>query len=141
MEKNQIDIRIVTSWPKNEIVKLYKAGGWWKDSYSIEGVPQLITGSFAFAVAVDSKSSKTIGMGRVLSDGVSDAYIQDLVVLHEYRGKQVGKRIVKRLVDYCVSKGIQWIGLIAEPESSQFYANLGFTLMKNYSPMLYNPEE
>lgn len=139
MEKNQIEIRLVTSWPENDIVQLYKAGGWWKDTYSKEGIPRLITGSFAFAVAIDQNTTQTIGMGRILSDGVSDAYIQDLIVLPHYRGKHVGKQIVHTLVNYCLSKGIQWIGLIAEPGSSEFYTPLGFTPMKNYLPMLYNP--
>jgi len=141
MEKNQIEIRIVTSWPVEEIVTLYKAGGWWKDSYSSRGIPQLIKGSFAFAVAIDTTNQKTIGMGRVLSDGVSDAYIQDLVVLPEHRGQHVGKKIVQILLNYCLSKGIHWIGLIAEPGSSQFYTTLGFSPMQHYCPMLYTPEE
>jgi GNAT superfamily N-acetyltransferase len=141
MEKNQTEIRLVTSWPEDEIVQLYKAGGWWKDTYDKAGIPSLITGSFAFAVAVDKKTGKSIGMGRVISDGVSDAYIQDVVVLALYRGQNLGKRIVQTLIDFCLAKGIQWIGLIAEPGSSQFYTDLGFTLMEHYVPMLYSLEK
>ena len=140
MEKNQIEIRIVTSWPVEEIVTLYKAGGWWKDSYSSRGIPQLIKGSFAFAVAIDTTMQKTIGMGRVLSDGVSDAYIQDLVVLPEYRGKNIGKKIVSVLIDHMTAQGITWIGLIAEPGSDQFYKTLGFKPMERYIPMLHSKE-
>ena len=141
MEKNQIEIRLVTSWPEDEIVLLYKAGGWWKDTYDKTGIPALITGSYAFAVAVDQKTGKSIGMGRVLSDGVSDAYIQDVVVLALYRGQNLGKKIVQTLIDFCLAKGIQWIGLIAEPGSSQFYTALGFKSMEQYVPMLYSVEK
>jgi GNAT superfamily N-acetyltransferase len=141
MEKKEIEIRLVKSWSEDEIVLLYKAAGWWKDTYDKSGIPQLIAGSFAFAVAVDRKTGKSIGMGRVLSDGVSDAYIQDVVVLQTYRGQKLGEKIVKTLIDFCVSKGIQWIGLIAEPGSSQFYTTLGFKLMKDYIPMLYSMEK
>lgn len=141
MKKNQIEIRLVTSWSEDEIVLLYKAGGWWKDIYDKTEIPQLITGSFGFAVAVDRKTGKSIGMGRVLSDGVSDAYIQDLVVLASYRGQNVGKKITQILIDFCISKGIQWIGLIAEPGSSHFYSTLGFKPMKSHIPMLYTMEK
>jgi GNAT superfamily N-acetyltransferase len=141
MEKKQIEIRLVNSWPEEEIIILYKAGGWWKDTYDKAGIPQLIAGSFAFAVAVDQKTGKAIGMGRVLSDGVSDAYIQDLVILAPYRGKNLGKKLVQTLIDFCVSKGIHWIGLIAEPGSSQFYTTLGFNPMEQYIPMLYSREK
>jgi len=141
MEENEIEIRLVTSWQVNDIVELYKAGGWWKDTYDKTGIPALIHGSFVFAVAIDKKTGRTIGMGRVISDGASDAYIQDLVVLPLYRGKHIGKQIVQCLVDYCLSKGIVWIGLIAEPGSSQFYASLGFTIMNQHIPMRYTKEK
>jgi GNAT superfamily N-acetyltransferase len=140
MEKKQIEIRLVDSWPEDEIVELYKAAGWWKDSYDRAGIPQLIVGSFVFAVAVDKKTEKAIGMGRVLSDSVSDAYIQDLVILPAYRGENIGKKLVHALIDHCFSKGILWIGLIAEPGSSQFYTTLGFKPMEHSVPMLYTRE-
>jgi ribosomal protein S18 acetylase RimI-like enzyme len=140
MQKKQIEIRLVDSWPEEEIVALYKAAGWWKDSYDKSGIPQLIVGSFAFAIAVDQQKGNAIGMGRVLSDGVSDAYIQDLVILPAYRGQNIGKKLVQALVDHCFSKGILWIGLIAEPGSSQFYTTLGFKPMEHFIPMLYTRE-
>lgn len=141
MEKKQIEIRLITSWPEDEIVQLYKAGGWWKDTYDKAGIPYLIEGSFAFAVAVDHNTGKSVGMGRVLSDGVSDAYIQDLVVIPLYRSQNIGKKIVQKLIKFCVSKGILWIGLIAEPGSSQFYTSLGFKTMEHHIPMLYKMEK
>jgi ribosomal protein S18 acetylase RimI-like enzyme len=141
MEKKEIEIRVVDSWPIDDIVKLYKAGGWWKDSYDKEGVPSLIAGSFAFAVAIDQTTGKAVGMGRLLSDGVSDAYIQDVIVLKEYRNKEIGKHLIQTLIDYCVSKKLLWIGLIAEPGTDSFYEPLGFKVMEHYTPMLYFKEE
>jgi GNAT superfamily N-acetyltransferase len=86
-------------------------------------------------------SGKAIGMGRLISDGVSDAYIQDLVVLSDYRNQGIGRQIVKVLLDYCLSKGILWIGLIAEPDQDGFYSNLGFKSMLKYVPMKYDYED
>jgi GNAT superfamily N-acetyltransferase len=140
MQQNKVEIQCIDSWPAEEIVELYKAGGWWKDSYNPAGIPALISGSFAFAVAIDSITGKAIGMGRVLSDGVSDAYIQDLVVLPAYRKQDIGKKIVRALIDYCLSKGVTWIGLIAEPGTDQFYQDLGFQPMDKYIPLLYTKE-
>jgi GNAT superfamily N-acetyltransferase len=135
-----IEIKIVQTWPKDEIIKLYKAGGWWKDSYNPAGIDSLIKGSFVFAVVLDSSTKKAIGMGRIISDGISDAYIQDMVILPEYRGKGIGKKLVNFLLDYCLSKGIIWIGLIAEPDQDGFYTTLGFKPMKSYVPMKYQTE-
>jgi ribosomal protein S18 acetylase RimI-like enzyme len=133
MKQEQFDIKFVRKWPEDEIVNLYKAGGWWKDDYDKSAIKYLIKGSFVFAVAIYKKTGKTIGMGRVLSD----AYIQDLVILSEYRSKGIGKKIVKKLISYCRSKNIHWIALIAEPNQEGFYENIGFKQMKNYTPMKY----
>lgn len=140
MQKTPIEIRRVKSWPTDDIIGLYKAGGWWKDTYDKRGIPALIKGSFAFVVAVEKHTKTAVGMGRVLSDGVSDAYIQDVVVLTSFRGQNLGKKIVQTLLDFCLSKGISWIGLIAEPGNSQFYTALNFGPMEHYTPMLYTPE-
>jgi len=132
-----VEIKIVDKWPVDEVVNLYKAGGWWKDHYDSSGLKDLIKGSFAFAVAIDIETKKAVGMGRLLSDGVSDAYIQDLIVLHEYRDQGIGREIVKVLVNHCKKNKINWIGLIAEPGQDGFYSNLGFKQMKNYTPMKF----
>lgn len=140
-ENKNIKIKFVKNWPEQEIVKLYKSGGWWKEGYDSSGIQPLIRGSFAFAVVIDSDDNKTVGMGRIISDGVSDAYIQDVVILEEYRGKGIGKKLVKFLLDHCLSNGLLWVGLIAEPEQDGFYSPLGFRKLKEYVPMKYQKEE
>jgi GNAT superfamily N-acetyltransferase len=140
MNQDDIRIEIVRSWDAENIVALYRAGGWWKDTFNPAEIPALIKGSFAFAVAVDTNSGHTIGMGRVLSDGVSDAYIQDLVVLPGYRGKDLGTAIASRLIARCREAGISWIALIAEPGTEKFYLPLGFSLMEGYRPLIYHGE-
>ena len=62
-----VEIKFIDTWPEEEIVNLYKAGGWWKECYDSSGIKNLIKGSYAFAVAVDKKSGKAIGMGIVRS--------------------------------------------------------------------------
>jgi ribosomal protein S18 acetylase RimI-like enzyme len=141
MKGDKIEIKFIDSWNDLEIVKLYKAGGWWKENYDPSGLNNLIKGSFAFAVAIDKLSGKAIGMGRLISDGISDAYIQDLVVLPEYRDQGIGRQLVKTLLDHCLSKGILWIGLIAEPAQDGFYSNIGFKTMSKYVPMKYQKED
>jgi len=143
MPKNNkhIKIKLVKTWKNEEIIELYKAGGWWKESYDKSRLDSLIKRSFAFAIAVDSSTKKAIGMGRILSDGVSDAYLQDIVVLPGYRKKGIGTKIIKFLLDHCLTQGILWIGLIAEPNQDDFYSSIGFKTMKNYIPMIYQTEE
>ena len=132
-----IRISCVRIWSTEDIVALYRAGGWWKDEYSPAEIPRLIGGSFAFVVAEDTRSHRAVGMGRAISDGVSDAYIQDLVVLPGYRGQNLGKAMVSSLIERCREAGITWIALIAEPGSEAFYLPLGFTRMEGHIPLIY----
>lgn len=134
-----IEIRIVVNWDINEIVALYRVAGWWREGYESSSIPLLIKGSFIFAVAIDL--GKAVGMGRVISDGISDGYIQDVVVFREYRKKGVGKKIVLALLDECKKRGLGWIGLIAEPNSEQFYLPLGFRKLEDYVPLIYERSE
>ena len=74
-------VDLVRSWHEEQIVDLYRAAGWWKEEMDASKINDLIRGSFLFAVAIDISTGRAVGMGRVISDGIADAYIQDLVVL------------------------------------------------------------
>jgi ribosomal protein S18 acetylase RimI-like enzyme len=137
MNPDDISVSLVRSWDAEEIVALYRAGDWWKDEYDSAEIPRLIGGSFAFVVDADKKSGRAVGMGRAISDGVSDAYIQDLVVLPQYRRKDLGSAMVSQLIARCREAGISWIALVAEPGSENFYVPLGFARMEGYIPLIY----
>ena len=140
MTAEGIRVSCVRAWSTDDIVALYRAGGWWKDEYNPADIPRLISGSFAFVVAVDTASGRAVGMGRAISDGVSDAYIQDLVVLPTYRGRDLGAAMVSSLIERCREAGISWIALIAEPGSEAFYLPLGFSCMEGHIPLIYGSE-
>ncbi|MDP2797171.1 MAG: GNAT family N-acetyltransferase [Methanoregula sp.] len=137
---DEIEVQLVRSWDNDEIADLYRAGGWWKEEYDPAAISSLIQGSFSFAVAVEKKTGKAIGMGRVISDGVSDGYIQDLVVLSDYRKSGIGKELVSALVDRCIQSGINWIALIAEPDTETFYLPIGFVPMQGHVPLIFRGE-
>jgi spermidine synthase len=75
-------------------------------------------------------------MGRAISDGVSDAYIQDLTVLADQRNQGIGGMILRALVARLHADGLFWIGLIAEPGSASFYLREGFRERVGWVPML-----
>lgn len=118
-----------------QIIALYKDAGWWEQSFGQgEFIPPMLKGS---AVALGAfEGEELIGMGRAISDGVSDAYIQDVVVLKKYRGHGIGKKIVEEIVKRLEKRGIDWIGLISTPGSEGFYQTMDFEVMPKHSPML-----
>ncbi len=78
---------------------------------------------------------RTIGMGRLVGDGVMYWYLQEIVVLPEYQRQGIGTRIVKRLIRYVEENGIagtkMTIGLVAAKGKEPFYETLGFTMLPN----------
>jgi len=139
--EDTIAVQLVQAWDGNEIANLYRAGGWWKEEYDPKELSRLILGSFLFVVAADLKTGRAVGMGRVIADGVSDGYIQDLVVLPEYRKTGIGARIVSILVKKCVERGISWIGLLAEPGTENFYLPFGFHPLEGHTPLIFRSDE
>jgi aralkylamine N-acetyltransferase len=119
-----------------QIVGLYRDQGWWKprDDSTERLLSRLIAGSHCFVIAIEGES--IVGMGRVISDGVSDAYIQDLMVRLDRRKQGIGQLILQTLLESLHTNGIHWIGLIAEPGSDNLYRRAGFQEMAASIPML-----
>ncbi|MDD3534584.1 MAG: GNAT family N-acetyltransferase [Candidatus Cloacimonetes bacterium] len=133
----EITYKVVKEADAAAILGLYRAAGWWQmdeNSAYLETVKGIIANSLAFVIAL--KGKEIIGMGRAISDGVSDAYIQDVTVLERYRGQGIGKALIRKLIGYLQERKIQWIGLISEPGYQGFYRSLGFGEMKDYTPFL-----
>ncbi len=133
-----VSYNFITNPTKNqirEIIRLYQMEKWWEgNSDNPETVKKIISGSHCFLIATENDS--IIGMGRAISDRISDAYIQDVTVLPLFRGKKIGSRIIGTIIEKLNQDGIGWIGLIAEKNAKAFYEPLGFSVMPNAAPML-----
>lgn len=68
-----------------------------------------------------------IGVGRALADGVDVSYLCDIAVHPKYQGQNIGKQIVKKLLEF--SSGYNKIILFASAGKEQFYKKLGFDKM------------
>jgi len=118
-----------------QIIGLYRKAGWWKEpTDGPDRLQRIIAGSHCF-LAVEFEDL-IIGMGRAISDRASDAYIQDVAVDPDFRGRGIGTQIVAGIVSRLEKDGLAWIGLIAEKNSHAFYERLGFKPMDRSVPML-----
>ena len=138
MNLDPIQIKMITDPDRQAVKKLYQEAGWWRSGdETADGclwIDTLVSHSFCFTGAFCG--SELIGMGRAISDGVSDAYIQDVVVLKKFRQAGIGQRIILEIIRFLQQRHIGWIGLIAEPGTQSFYQKLGFSPMPGYAPML-----
>ena len=137
--KDLADLQIypTRSTDREQVIRLYKEAGWWApgNDRQSEFVDKIAANSYCFMGAFCRQ--RMIGMGRALSDGVSDAYIQDVTVLRDYRGRGIGGMIIEQLVRKLRADRVAWIGLIGEPGTEYFYKKLGFTKMEGSVPFIY----
>jgi GNAT superfamily N-acetyltransferase len=82
-----------------------------------------------FAFAPDgSGGERIIGNGRILSDGVCNAYLVDIWTASSHRRQGIGSEIVRRL---CAAVPGQHVGLFTD-DMQPFYAALGFLIRPDF---------
>jgi predicted GNAT family acetyltransferase len=86
--------------------------------------PQALRASFEHSqhVAIAHDGDRVVGMARLLSDGVCNAYLLDVWTMSAYRRQGIGSAMVKLLMD-CVPG--QHVGLQTD-DAQAFYASLGY---------------
>ena len=118
-----------------EYQKLRKTTTW--DMLSDEQVKIALNNDLFTVCAMDSE--KLVGIGRLIGDGGIYFYIQDLMVLPEYKGIGIGKLIMNKLMRY-VNENCQkgsFIGLMAARGLKEYYEYFGFEARNPESPGMF----
>lgn len=122
-----MEIKYEAILPNGEaFYQLYESTGWNGRTgiYSKEMLWKAIGNSWYVITAYHE--GKLIGFGRIVSDGIYQTFITDLIIRPDYQGKGIGRHIMQLLMDHCKSSGIQWIQLSAAKGKQGFYKKLGF---------------
>ena len=77
---------------------LFRNAGWIAEKEPATCIPAMLLNSFCVAGAFHK--GRLIGMMRALSDGVSDAYLLDMVVDPAFRGHGVASRILETITSH-----------------------------------------
>ena len=93
----QFRYSITKDLPRADVLALYRAAGWFDPSDPAPELDAMIANSFAVSAAFDP-DGRLVGMARALSDGVSDAYILDVVVDPAHRSQGVGRTLDRKSV-------------------------------------------
>jgi GNAT superfamily N-acetyltransferase len=116
-----------------DIRRLYDGANWWP-GWDLDGIARAASASTAIG-AWDG--DRLVGFARALSDGEHRAYIEDVVIDPDYRGRQVGERLVARLVE--ALGPVHIVSLFCEPERVAFYSRNGFRPSKTQVMMHREP--
>ncbi|MBO1514407.1 GNAT family N-acetyltransferase [Metabacillus bambusae] len=110
-----------------QFVNLHEASGLIKSKkgcYTREQLYQAANNSWYHISIYDQ--DQLIAFGRMISDGVYQALICDVMVDPSYQKQGLGKQIIEELLSKCKESGIQSIQLFSAKGKQHFYKKLGF---------------
>jgi GNAT superfamily N-acetyltransferase len=88
------------------------------------------------------ENDRLIGYVDCVCNGLTDAYIQDLMVYPDYQHRGIGTELMNRIIAYLKEKHIYMISVIyGEAELRPFYEKFGFTTMLCGQKEMQPPED
>ena len=108
----------------DELVALYEHG-WWTSGRTRADVERMLAGTDELFVLIDVEADRLVGFARALSDGVYRAFVYDVIVLREYRGRGLGELLMDALVARLGH--LERIELACQDDLIPFYRRYGFT--------------
>lgn len=134
-----ITIKEYIDYKHEEIMELYKSVNWTNYTDRPDMLKKSYINSLKTLAAYDD--NKLVGIIRIVGDGISIIYIQDLIVLPTYQRKGIGTKLLKEILDL-YKDTYQKVLLTDNTEKNvTFYKSLGFVpckdnacqaFMKNY---------
>ena len=121
---------------KQEIVKLedvlhlYQAVGWTNYTHQPQMLEQALSHSLVIYLALDGDA--VVGLIRLVGDGFSSVFVQDLIVLPSYQRQGIGSSLMKEaLKDYKDASQVQLVTEETE-RTLEFYRFMGFETLSTY---------
>ena len=108
------------------VIAEFLASSYWAKGIPAATVERSLANSLCFALL---DGDRQIGFARVISDYATIAYLADVFVLPEYRGRGLSKWLMECIVSHSELQGLRrWI--LATRDAHGLYAKYGFTLLK-----------
>lgn len=109
---------------RDEALALYDSVGWSAYTKDPERLALALAGSSRLATARDD--GRLVGLARVLTDGASILYLQDVLVAPDHQRTGLGRRLVSALLDEYPDVRQKVLLTDDEPAQKAFYESLGF---------------
>ena len=119
------DIEVSTDRSRldTSLIERYLNTSYWAAGRPRDVIERSIAHSLCFGVYT---AGRQIGFGRVITDCAVFGYLSDVFVLPEFRGRGVGKYLVKAMLEHPDVHGLQLL-LLRTRDAHGLYAQFGFT--------------
>ncbi len=117
-EKSKLDINLIYEFLSKE--------SYWAKDRNIDTVIKSIGNSLCFGIYLDDRQ---IGFARVVTDYAVIAWLMDVFILKEYRGKGYGQELMNNIINHRLLKEVRKMRLGTE-DAHEFYRKFGFRVIE-----------
>ena len=122
----EVFIKEYKEYNESEILKLYQSVGW----TNYVNNPEMLKNAYENSLKIYAAymNDKMAGIIRVVGDGFSVVFIQDLLVYPKYQRKGIGKALLEKILSEY--KDVYQKHLLTDntEKTIQFYKSIGFTM-------------
>jgi N-acetylglutamate synthase-like GNAT family acetyltransferase len=119
--KNEMDI---------EAIHDYLSRSYWAKNVPKSVVTKAVENSLCFAVLVidTNGNEKQVGFARLITDSATFAYLADVYILEEHRGKGLSKQLMTAVIEHPQLQGLRRM-MLATRDAHGLYEQYGFTAL------------
>jgi len=115
-----------------DMVHRFLTNSYWAEGRSREVVERSIAHSICFGAYT---AGRQIAFGRVVTDRAVFAYLADIFVVPEFRGRSVSKRLVRAMLDHPDVAVVNAV-LLRTRDAHGLYTQFGFTSIGSAEEMM-----
>lgn len=116
-DKSLLDVKMIHRYLSNE--------SYWAKGIPFETVERSIDNSFCFAVYYNKEQ---IGFARLITDKATFAYLADVFILEEFRGKGLSKWLMQTIQTHQDLQGLRrW--LLGTRDAHTLYEQFGWSIL------------
>ena len=117
-EKEKLDI---------DLIHLFLTRTYWAEGISKEIISRSIEGSLCFGVY---ENDKQVGFARMITDKATFAYLADVFIIEDYRGRGLSKWLMEVIMSHPDLQGLRRM-ILATKDAHGLYKQFGFTPLIN----------
>jgi N-acetylglutamate synthase-like GNAT family acetyltransferase len=126
-EKDQYTITTDKEKFDVDLIHSFLTNSYWAEGISKEIIRRSIDGALCFGVF---ENNKQIGFARMITDKATFAYLADVFIIEEYRGRGLSKWLMQIVISHPDLQGLRRM-MLATRDAHELYKKFGFIRLNN----------
>jgi N-acetylglutamate synthase-like GNAT family acetyltransferase len=130
-----------------EVIHQFLSQCYWSKNIPLHTLTKAIEHSLCFGVYLtENDQMQQVGFARLITDHATFAYLADVFILKDHRGKGLSKKLISSIVEHPDTQGLRRI-VLATADAHGLYSQYGFTslntpniFMEIWQPTVYQSQ-